>query len=995
MKRLSCTLVVAIATLIAMATALARQGERVLVRIPVSEPRVLQDLQDLDLDYAYQGLKDYVDVIADEGQLQIFKERAIAYQVLPGLERTRLFDPAYHTYEQAVSYLDSLHWQYPEITAIHQIGASQQFRVPIWAIKVSDNAALDEDEFTVLYDGMHHAREPLGMECCLNLVRHLLENYGRDPAVTAMVDGIEIWVVPILNPEGYKYIVGNELGSPWWRKNQRDNNANGRFDAASDGVDLNRNYDYRWTEGGTGDMTSWTYRGPAPFSEAETQAKRELVLRERFLCAISYHSYAEEIYYSRGLYGFTVPETPLLDAFAAAVASRIPRLGGGFYQPGGSTNATNMSYPWSFAVAGVYELLIETGTEFIPPGQVARQVVADNLSGALYLLEKTLAGPGIYGHVRDAETAVPLAAEVAVLEYDRPSMTPRMSEPHHGRFHRFVAPGRYTLRAWAPGFLPVTQSDVIVSGSGWSMVDLALAPAALPSISAIVVDDDSAGASKGNGNGKVDAGETIELCIPLRNTGRAPGEDITATLVSQHANGTVLQGTLHYGALPVDSTVVPEGNFVVQVFYRTPHGFLLPLELQISGAGGLTLTHAFTLEVQAPMLQYAGMLVIDSLANDNGALEPGEEAFLEVVVANSGGMTATQVRGVLSSNSPWLTLPTAIDTIAAIPSGEERAFRFRAKVSPDAPAAHVAQFRLSLVSAEKYVAIESFRYACVAGFFDDLEVSDSGWWHEVRGEPANSHDDWQWGTPKGKASGQDPSSAYSGQYCWGNDLGGEGWDGHYQANVNCYLHSPVIDCSRYHHVGLRFMRWLNVRAGDVASVLVNDQVVWTSPAAGLFDRIWTPQLVDISAIADGNPHVVVSFGLTSNGDGLQAGGWNIDNLLVQEGLATSVADEGGQVAQESYCLFPCYPNPFNGRTEIAYFLPRAAVAKVTVVNLLGQEVQTLLQGKRAAGRAALRWDGTDGQGKEVASGVYLIVFEARDEGGRQLARRVQKVTFTR
>lgn len=176
MKRLSCILVVAIATLIAMATALARQGERVLVRIPVSEPRVLQDLQDLDLDYAYQ--------------------------VLPGLERTRLFDPAYHTSGQAASYLDSLHRQYPEITSIHQIGANQQFRVPIWAIKVSDNAALDEDEFTVLYDGMHHAREPLGMECCLNLVRHLLENYGKDPAVTAMVDGIEIWVAPFSTRRG-------------------------------------------------------------------------------------------------------------------------------------------------------------------------------------------------------------------------------------------------------------------------------------------------------------------------------------------------------------------------------------------------------------------------------------------------------------------------------------------------------------------------------------------------------------------------------------------------------------------------------------------------------------------------------------------------------------------------------------------------------------------------------------------------------------------------
>jgi hypothetical protein len=973
---------------------IAGQSQRLLVRVPIPERASLQRLQDLDLDFAYQGLKDYVDLVVDEQQLGILKERGFTYQLLPTIDRARLFDPAYHTYEHMVAYLDSLHREYPEITAVHQIGASQQLHIPIYATKISDNAALDEDEFTVLYDGMHHAREPLGMECCLLLVRHLLENYGKDPLVTTAVNELEIWVVPILNPEGYKYIVDNDLGSPWWRKNQRDNNGNGRFDVTFDGVDLNRNYDYRWSEGGSGDMTSWTYRGPAPFSEAETQAKRDLVLRERFLCSISYHSYAEEIYYARGVYGSTIPETPLLDAFAAAVANRIPRLGGGFYEPGGRTNATNQSYPWAFAVAGVYELLIETGTEFIPPGPVARRVAADNLAGALYLLEKTVAGPGVYGHVRDAETGAPVAAEVSILEYDRPGMTPRRAEARYGRFHRFAAPGVYTLRAWAPGFLPVTE-HVTVASDGWSLLDIALPPAALPSISAIVVDDDSLGASAGNGNGRVEAGETIELRIPLRNAGRSPAENLTATLVARHANGTVLKGTVSYGVLPVDSTVSPEESFVLRVFYRTPHGFQLPLQLQIRGAGGLSLDLDFSLEIQAPLLHYARVVVADSLANDNGALEPGEEVALKVVVANHGGMTATQVRGTLTCASEWVRLPVAMDTVEAIEPGQEGVFLFRAELPAAAPAAHVAHFRLTLVSAEKYTAIESFRYACVAGFFDDLEVADSRWWHEVRGNPSNLQDDWQWGTPQGKASGQDPRSAYSGQYCWGNDLGGEGWDGSYQANVNCYLNSPTIDCSRYQKVGLRFMRWLNVRAGDVATVLVNDQVVWTSPPEGLFDRSWTVQLVDISAIADGNPQVVVSFGLTSNGDNLVAGGWNIDDVLVKDGLATSLTVSGGQEAPDSYRLYPCYPNPFNGQTEIAYSLPRPAVVKMTVVNLLGQEVCTLLQGRQPSGRGAVRWDGKDGRGRELASGVYFILLEVHDQQGQELARFMRKVTIVR
>ncbi|MBC7187768.1 MAG: hypothetical protein H5U38_12115, partial [Calditrichaeota bacterium] len=149
MKRTSHRLSLIAATLIVAGACIAGQSQRLLVRVPIPERASLQRLQDLDLDFAYQGLKDYVDLVVDEQQLGILKERGFTYQLLPAIDRARLFDPAYHTYEQMVAYLDSLQREYPEISAVHQIGASEQLHIPIYAIKISDNAALDEDEFTV------------------------------------------------------------------------------------------------------------------------------------------------------------------------------------------------------------------------------------------------------------------------------------------------------------------------------------------------------------------------------------------------------------------------------------------------------------------------------------------------------------------------------------------------------------------------------------------------------------------------------------------------------------------------------------------------------------------------------------------------------------------------------------------------------------------------------------------------------------------------------
>src|SRR5690606_2209606 len=112
---------------------------------------------------------------------------------------------------------------------------------------ISDQPDVDQDEPEVLYDALHHAREPASLSQLIFYMWYLLENYGTNDEVTYLVDSTEMYFVPCVNPDGYVYNWNNHpTGGGMWRKNRRVN-GNGTF-----GVDLNRNYGHEWGYNNTG-----------------------------------------------------------------------------------------------------------------------------------------------------------------------------------------------------------------------------------------------------------------------------------------------------------------------------------------------------------------------------------------------------------------------------------------------------------------------------------------------------------------------------------------------------------------------------------------------------------------------------------------------------------------------------------------------------------------------------------------------------------------------
>ena len=86
-----------------------------------------------------------------------------------------------------------------------------------------------------------------------------------------------------------------------------------------------------------------------------------------------------------------------------------------------------------------------------------------------------------------------------------------------------------------------------------------------------------------------------------------------------------------------------------------------------------------------------------------------------------------------------------------------------------------------------------------------------------------------------------------------------------------------------------------------------------------------------------------------------------------------------QTLPTAFALADNFPNPFNPATTIQYALPTAADVELTVYNVVGQPVRTLVAEHQSAGRYMVEWDATDDSGHSLSSGMYLYRLQAGEE----------------
>ncbi|MFH1841938.1 MAG: M14 family metallopeptidase, partial [bacterium] len=286
-----------------------------LVRFWLDTPAAeafLQSRPDFDLVTWKPGV--HADIVVRENDLRRLRESGARLDILQddlaAFYRSRLAPDKsddfgiFHNWPEAVAFLDSLNLAYPDvISAKWSLGTSIEGR-DIWCIRVSDNPEVDENEAEILFDGTHHARELMACEFPLMFAEYLGQQYyAGDPEVTWLLENREVYIVPVVNPDGYWY---NDYGD-MWRKNRR-NNGSGCY-----GVDLNRNYTYEWDgPGSSTDPCHDLYRGTMPGSEPETQAMMNFINSHEFITRNSFHCYGNLTLYP---WGYTTDHTPDHDIF--------------------------------------------------------------------------------------------------------------------------------------------------------------------------------------------------------------------------------------------------------------------------------------------------------------------------------------------------------------------------------------------------------------------------------------------------------------------------------------------------------------------------------------------------------------------------------------------------------------------------------------------------------------------------------------------------------
>ncbi|KAK5642002.1 hypothetical protein RI129_008169 [Pyrocoelia pectoralis] len=244
---------------------------------------------------------------------------------------------------QIQDYLNRLNDTHSKLVRVNNYGLSNENR-NLTAIMISTGVSYRKP--LIFIDAGIHAREWISPAQALYIIHQLVEN----PNATKYIRNVDWLIVPLVNPDGYEY---THTADRFWRKNR----AKGRI---CRGVDLNRNFDFQWSQAGASDdECSSTYAGPSAFSEPESLALSKLIAENsyRIKLYISLHSAAQSILYPWGYTDGLPNNGRELHKLAALVSDTVFKLNGTEYRVGTFANilylGSGTSCDWAYSVANV------------------------------------------------------------------------------------------------------------------------------------------------------------------------------------------------------------------------------------------------------------------------------------------------------------------------------------------------------------------------------------------------------------------------------------------------------------------------------------------------------------------------------------------------------------------------------------------------------------------------------------------------------------------
>lgn len=430
--------------------------EEIDVRVSVPNREALREVQSAGLMIdSYDKFSGEVRGVLIDRDLPALRALGYPVEILPETDARILAaqnrEPSgYPTVAQYHNFMAGVVADHPTLASLDTFGFSQGGR-PLLMMKISNNTAIDQPKPEFCYISTMHGNEPPGMIFLMWFIDSLTDNYGTDPRVTRMVDSCEIYINPLLNPDGYD-------NSPYPQR------------YLNSGVDMNRNFPVPdGVRGNDGTFTAY----------AETRAIMDWFMGRFVSYTINHHGGALLANYPWDHTGLRSTDDSLYKFLAINYTSRnLPMMNNPdpWYLDNGITNGYDWYevdgslQDWTIWTRGDLHITVELSSEKTPEYWTLDTLWNHNYDAFCAAVE-VLLNHGVHGVVTDSITSEPLPADVEIIGLEQK----KYSSPVHGYYHRVLLPGSYNLKFTRRGYYSKTLS-VTVPDSGLGHLDVQLAP---------------------------------------------------------------------------------------------------------------------------------------------------------------------------------------------------------------------------------------------------------------------------------------------------------------------------------------------------------------------------------------------------------------------------------------------------------------------------------------------------------------------------------------
>jgi hypothetical protein len=565
-----------------------------------------------------------------------------------------------------------------------------------------------------------------------------------------------------------------------------------------------------------------------------------------------------------------------------------------------------------------------------------------------------------------------------------------------------------------------------------------------------VIDDDSNGASQGNGDATVNPGETIELRVDLQNFGSQSAPAVGALLTTEDPYVTIQIPTASFGNITPGSEAWSVIPFVFSVSKACPHGHVLRFGLQITSGANQWNSIVDLTDISAD-LNATDVTLYNS---GNGRLDPGETLEISVTLHNEGGAAANVTTALLTSLSPWVRVldPSgSYGTIGVDASIDNILDHFQVSADPGTYGGHLALLRLvtlfnggatdttyATVAVGQCTSVDPVgpdRYGYLA--FDDTDTSYPEapvyQWVEIGTNHGGDGTQVQLGDygeyqDKSRAVTLPFAFKFYGQTFTRATVCSNGWiamgdtyltdyrnwsipGAGAPSNLIAVFWDDLYETSsggghvyqKYDAANHRWIvEWTDMLNGAYGSYIETFEVFLYDPAyvqTTTGDGVIVMQYKQVANVDYTDGYCTVGVQNEDHEDGLCYTYFNrypagaaplaANRAIKFLPVVIDVAAAPAQSAPpRALTLAPNRENPFRSETEISFFLAQEGPARLTIYDVQGRAIRRLADGALPSGSHTLIWTGNDDRGRPVPAGVYFYRLDAE---GRSLVRKMMKL----